>query len=127
MAYLFDPPQAFELPVSKGADLFFQLEYNVLVVDTNGDPILGLDGKPQWQPQDYPAGSTVAVTVETAGADVVVDGDIDGPLATFWEDKAVADTLVGGKLWRAVITYPGGKDVPLCNGTVARCDGAKRR
>jgi hypothetical protein len=123
MANLFDPPPIFGLPFSKGGDLYFGFIYKPLVVDEAGLPILDSGGKKQYEITDYPADSTLELFIETDAEPIIVEADIAGSLATFWEDKEVADTVVKGKLWRAVITYGNGLDQVMCNGTTVRSDG----
>lgn len=123
MTNLFDPPQTFTLPLSKGRDLFCEFIYEPLVVDGNGDPIL-LDGQPQYVRDDYPNGATVRLVIENTPADVVSDdAAIDGDTATILIDKADIAAIPKGKLWRLEITYNGGIDDVLANGTTIRSDG----
>ena len=122
MTTLFDPPRIFELPFSKGGDLYFVFKYKELVTDEDGEPVL-LNGKKQYEIADYPDGSSVVLIIENGDSLVEVDATIDGSEATFWEDKAVADTVLPKKFWRAVITYSDGLDKVLCNGLTIRSDG----
>jgi len=119
---LINPPPIFTLPFAKGDDLYFGFIYKPLVVDTNGLPILDSGGKKQYAVTDYPAGATVSLVIETTPV-ITVDGDITGPLAIFWEDFLIADTVGMGKLWRVVITFANGRDKVMCNGTTIRSDG----
>jgi hypothetical protein len=123
MANLFDPPPIFGLPFSKGGDLYFGFLYKPLVTDVNGEPILDSGGKKQFAIADYPSGSSVQLVIETDTDPIVVDAVIEGPLATVWEDKAIADTVKKGKLWRAVITFSNDLDQVMCNGATLRSDG----
>lgn len=127
MATLFDPPRIFELPVSKGGDLYFAFRYKPLVVDGDGEPILDGSGNRQYVVADYPAGSTVQVVIETDTTAITSDADIDGSLATIWEDTVVADAVERNKQWRAVITYDNGLDVVMCNGLTGRYDGKSQQ
>ena len=126
MTKLFDAPPIFELPVSKGDDLYFTFVYKPLVVDGNGDPILDGNGNKQYVIDDYPAGATVALTIDT-DTPIVVDATISDSEATLWEQSEVADTITTGKLWRVIITFSDGRDKVLCNGTALRSDGKQPR
>lgn len=125
MTTLFDPPQVFELPFSKGGDLHFTFRHMLLVVDGDGAPVLDEAGGRQYVEANYPNGATVQLFIETddPAAPIVADATIAGPFATVWEDKAVADAVLPRKLWRAVITYADGLDKVMCNGKTARHDG----
>jgi hypothetical protein len=122
MTKLFDTPTVFELPLSKGGDLYVTFVYKPLLVNEDGDPILDGNGKRQYVESDYPTGSTVQLVIDGT-TPIVVDGEITGSQAVFWEDKFSVDTAKNGKLWRVVLTYEGGLDQVLCNGTVVRADG----
>lgn len=128
MTTLFDPPPIYDLPISKGSDLFFGFIYKPLVVDEDGDPVLDGGGNKQYVAADYPDGSSVKLVIETddPAAPISVTATIDGSMATVLEDYLIADTVKNGKLWRAVITYSNGLDQVLANGVVARWDGKAR-
>lgn len=126
MTQLFSPPPTFELPLSKGADIYFGIVYKPIVVDGQGIPILDGQGKPQYAVANYPAGATVTVVIETsppATPNVTIEATIVGSVATVWGDFADADTVAAGKVWRAVISYQDGLDKVLCNGKTTRYDG----
>ena len=126
MARLFDPPPTFELPLSKGGDVYFRLVYKPLVVDGGGEPVLDVDGHRQYAEADYPAGAAVTVTIETtppAAANIEIEATIDGSVATVWGDTLDADTVAVNSKWRAVLTYEDGLDIVLCNGKTTRFDG----
>lgn len=125
MTNLFSPPPVFTLPFSKGGDLYVGFLYKPLVVDGSGEPVLDTGGKKQYVIADYPLGSSLQLVIETDEPEtpIIVDSDITGSLAIVWEDKDVADTVVKGKLWRAVITFANGLDQVMCNGTTFRSDG----
>jgi hypothetical protein len=115
-------PPRFELPLSKGGDLYCVFVYKPLVVDGNGNPVLDASGNRQYTETDYPAGAAVTLTID-GDTPVAMDATIVGSAATVWEDKAVVDVVPKGKLWRAVITYADGRDVVMCNGVTVRSDG----
>jgi len=139
MARLFEPPPTFELPLSKGGDIYFGIVYKPLLVDENDEPILDGQGQKQYVVTDYPVGATVTVIIEapssasllgvvgvqprTLAADVVIDGVITGSVAKIWGQSEEADEAGPGLLWRAVITYADGLDKVLCNGKTGRYDG----
>lgn len=125
MTKLFDPPQVFELPVSKGGDLHFGFRYMPLTVDDGGEPVLDEHGNKQYHEADYPDGSSVQVVIDTDVTEepIEIDADITGSMAVVLADKEIADTIKNKKLWRAVITYSTGIDKVMCNGTVVRNDG----
>jgi hypothetical protein len=122
MTNLFDPPQIFTLPLTKGRDLFCEFVYEPLVVDGNGDPILDGQGQPQYAPADYPAGATVQLVIDVDPA-VTGDADISGDTATVLIDHLEVDPIPLAKLWRLEITYSNAVDDVLCNGTTVRSDG----
>lgn len=121
MPELFTPPQVFELPLSKGGDLYLDFIYKPLVVDENGEPILD-NGQKQYAVADYPDGATVKLVID-ADDPIVVEADISDEHAIVWEQSEVADLIPKNRLWRAVITYSNGLDVVLCNGVTVRKDG----
>lgn len=110
MTNLFDPPRTFTLPLSKGGDLLVGFRYMPKV---NGE----------YAESNYPTGSSVELVIETDDDPIVAQAEIEGSLATVWVDKAVADTVKKGKLWRAVVSYSSGLDQVMANGTVTRNDG----
>lgn len=126
MPNLFDPPKTFNLPLSKGGDIYFSFKYMPLVVDVDGNPILSQPGGlKEYEEADFPDGATVQLIIETNNADapLVADATITGSIAKIQMDKALADTAQAGKLWRAVITYSSGLDKVMCNGLTTRNDG----
>jgi hypothetical protein len=128
MALLFDPAATYELPLSKGGDLYVTFTYMPLVVDGNGDPVLDAQGKKQYAEADYPTDAAVSFAIDS-DPPIATVAAIDGSKATVLVDKAEADTVKNGKLWRTVITYAGvdSRDVVMCNGTIVRYDGAAKR
>lgn len=126
---LFDPPPIFDLPFSKGSDLYFEFEYMPVVVDGDGNPILDVQGNYQYAVADYPVGSSAQLIVEAESGDLIVVGDIVGAIATFWEDKANVgpDNVKANQLWRVLVTYADGYDKVICNGVVKRWDGKPPR
>lgn len=121
MTELFPSPQVFELPLTKGRDLYCEFVYEPLVVDGNGDPVL-LNGQPQYARADYPAGATVTMTIDT-DEPVTGTAEITGDTAVVLIDHLAVDA-VKGKLWRLGITYTSGVDDVLANGKTIRKDGA---
>lgn len=120
MAWLINPPDTFELPVSKGGDFQAIFVYKPMVVDANGEPVL-VAGEPQYAITDYPIGAVVTLTID-AIPPVSGVATIDGPRATVVIDKADADTVLDYQLWRLVMTV-GSLDQVLANGQVVRSDG----
>lgn len=120
MAWLIEPPDNFDLPVSKGGDLQAVFIYKPIVVDENGLPVL-LNGKPQYQVTDFPPGATVTLVVESTPP-ISGEAVIIGPKATVSIDKAEADTIKSYQLWRLVMTV-GTLDEVLVNGQIVRSDG----
>lgn len=125
MTLLFDPPAIYELPVSKGGDLWFGFRYKPLVVDDAGEPVLDGQGQKQYAVADFPSGSSVTLVIETDVSDtpIEVQATIDGSMATVLADFTVADTVKDKKLWRAIITFDNGLDQVLANGLTTRRDG----
>lgn len=127
MAFLFDPPAIYELPLSKGGDLYVTFTYMPLVVDANGDAILDAKGNKQYAEADYPSGASVVFTIDS-DPQITADATIVGSKAIVLVDKADVDTVKPSKLWRAVITYvDDSRDVVMCNGTIVRSDGLAKR
>lgn len=126
MANLFDPPQMFLLPLTKGRDLYCEFVYEPLVVDGNGDPIL-LNGQPQYVKDDWPAGATVRLIIETSPVLTSDDATIAAEIATILIDKTVVDAITKTPLWRLEVTYADGIDDVLANGKVKRCDGLEAK
>lgn len=124
MSNLFDPPQTFTLPLTKGRDLYCEFIYEPLVVDENGDPVLDSNGNPQYERAPYPDGSTMRLIIETADPVVSDEADIDGDTATILIDKAIVDTVVKTPPWRLEISYADGIDDVFANGKVKRFDGS---
>jgi hypothetical protein len=122
MTQLFASPAVYELPLSRGGDLYVTLVYKPLVVDVDGEPILDGQGNRQYAPADFPDNSTISLVIDH-DTPITIDGTIDGSAAIFMEDKAVVDDVKKGKLWRIVLAYDGGLDQVLVNGTVVRADG----
>jgi hypothetical protein len=128
MTNLFDPPKVYELPLSKGADLFVVFIYKPLLTDENGDPILDENGQRQYVETDYPAGSNVRLRIEHPdedGSDLKFNATIEGSRATVHEDFAVADLIPKGVLWAVNVNFDD-HDVVMCNGKTVRYDGATK-
>src|SRR5258708_7440336 len=129
MTELFPSPQVFELPLSKGRDLYCEFVYEPLVVDVDGNPVL-LNGQPQYVAADYPAGATVTLTIDAdtpVSGSAVITGDTAVVLIDHTEVDAIpagTGTPAKGKLWRLGITYTSGVDDVLANGKTIRKDGA---
>lgn len=123
MANLFDPPQVFTLPLTKGRDLHCTFVYKPLVVDEDGEPVLDEDGNPQYVATDYPEGATVRLIIEAGDEDVTGTATVVGPRAIVHIDHLLVDPVLKGKLWRTVVTYADGLDNVMCNGQTARSDG----
>jgi hypothetical protein len=73
----------FALPLSKGADLHVTFEYEAMVVDENGDPVLTA-GQPQYVRADYPAGATVTLAI--TNATVPTNRMLAGAVARYGDD-----------------------------------------
>lgn len=130
MNTLFTAPPTYELPVSKGGDLFYAFRLKAAVLDDHGQPVLGIDGKKTYEETDFPEGASVAMVIETgtttvSGESITAAATIEGSVATVWEDVAVADAVTTGKLWRVIVTTVLGRDAVLCNGKTVRYDGAR--
>ena len=119
-ALLFNPPQSFNLPLSKGRDLYFELLRRVLVTGEDGLPVLDEAGQKQYAVTDYPEGTVLVLEIDTT-VPTVVDAVIDGPRATFLADYLVADVIPSGKPYRAKMTV-GDIDNVLVHGKTVRKD-----
>jgi hypothetical protein len=127
MTLLFDPPKVYELPLTKGADLYVVFVYKPLVVDENGDPVLDGEGNRQYQEADYPDGAAVRLRIEhpdEEGDDLKFNADIVGSRATIWQDFTVADLIPKGVLWAVNVNFDD-RDIVMANGKTVRYDGAK--
>lgn len=115
----------FNLPLTKGDDLFFVFIYKTVLKDEEGEPILDENNKKQFVVADYPEGSVVELQIDDAEGNVAVtvEGDIDGSEATFWEDYTVTDLIPAKRLWRVKITYSNTRDKVMCKGMTTRDDG----
>jgi hypothetical protein len=121
---LFPTPPVFNLPFSEGGDLYCIFVYKPLVVDGDGNPILDGQGQKQYAVDDYPAGSSVTLTIDTE-TPLVQAASITGSQAVVQIDKALTgpSQIPKGKLWHVVISYTGGRDIVMCNGVTVRADG----
>ena len=109
--------------MSKRADFYAEFVYMPLVVDVNRDPVLDVSGKEQYAVDDYPAGASSSLWIETE-TPLEVEATISGSVATVLIDKTDTDSIPKGKFWELIITYSDGKDLPMCNGKTIRADGA---
>lgn len=130
MAQLFDTAPIAELPFEKGGDLHFVLVYEPMVLDDNGDPVLGSDNLPTFAEADWPDGASVTVTIDgkknpdgSYGDPLVLTAAIDGTEATVDLDYEQADLIEKGRLWRAKLTHSSGLDEVLVKGRTIRDDG----
>ncbi|WP_133054331.1 hypothetical protein [Mycolicibacter kumamotonensis] len=124
---LFDPPDSFTLPLSKGGDIHCVFVYQPQVLDSSGTPVLDEDGKATFAVADYPPGCTVRLELDAPDAPVVVVADVAGSEATVLEDHLPVDQLAKPVLWRLVLTDANGVDDVLLNGVTARYDGKPPR
>jgi hypothetical protein len=122
MPTLFPPPPVYDLPLSKGGDLYVDFVYKPVVVDDDGEPVL-VDGEYQFEEADFPSGSSVKLTIDS-DPEVSATAVIDGSHAVVQSDYLSVDAVKGGKFWRLVITYADGLDEVLANGKTIRKDGA---
>ncbi|MCG7607074.1 hypothetical protein [Mycobacterium sp. CnD-18-1] len=121
MPELFSSPQVFELPLSKGGDLYVDFIYKPLVVGENGDPVLS-NGQKQYEVANYPTGAVVKLVIDT-DTPIESEATITDEHAVVWVQSEVIDTVPKSKLWRVIITYSNGLDKVMCNGVTARRDG----
>lgn len=124
---LFDPPDSFTLPLSKGGDIHCVFEYWPQVLDSSGSPVLDGDGKATFAVADYPQGCTVRLELDAPDGPIVVAADVAGSEATVLEDHLPVDQLAKPVLWRLVLTDANGVDDVLLNGVTARYDGKPPR
>lgn len=124
---LFDPPDSFTLPLSKGGDIHCVFDYLPQVLDENGAPVLDANGKPTFALAAYPQGCTVRLELDALDGTIVVNADVSGSAATVLEDHIPVDRLPKSVLWRLVLTDTDGVDDVLLNGVTARYDGKPQR
>lgn len=124
---LFDPPDRFTLPLSKGGDIHCVFEYRPQVLDSSGIPVLDENGKPTFAVAEYPQGCTVRLELDASDGPIVVTADVAGSEATVLEDHLPVDQLAKPVLWRLVLTDANGVDDVLLNGVTARYDGKPPR
>jgi hypothetical protein len=122
-ALLFNAPQAFDLPVSLGRDIYFDLLYKPLLVDTNGNPILDANGNQQFVLTNYPTGATLTLKIDdpTYPTETTVNATINGWHAVFQQSYTIADTLKDKTPYRVVMVYGGVNNV-VVQGKIARKD-----
>lgn len=124
---LFPYPPVFELPLSKGRDLYCDFIYEPLVVDIDGIPILDGNGEFQYEPADYPDDCIVKLEIDVPDASpVVATAVVTDEHAIVQKDFLIVDALSGGLYWRLKITYASGVDDVLCNGQTKRRDGSEK-
>lgn len=116
--YLFEPPQQFELPLTRERDLLVDFLYKPLVVDVDGEPVLA-NGQRQYVLANYPAGAVVKLEIDSA-TPVSATATITGHHAEVLVDRLVVNPIKKAVPWRARITYTGGVDDVLCEGLTAR-------
>lgn len=114
MAWLFDPPGNYDLPVSLGGD--------IIVTFKNRVP-----GSSPAEYENYP--NNVAVKLAITNGDNVIEADavITDEDAVCRIESEVADTIADGSLWRVIVSVTNGDktdDITALNGTVVRADGA---
>jgi acetyl esterase/lipase len=120
VTYLFDPPQRFDLPLTKGRDLYFDFIYKPLLVDGSGDPILDVNGKKQYQVANYPGGAVVTLEIDTS-PQTTATATISTHHATVSVDYALADAIATQVPWRIKMVVSGVDDV-LAHGKTKRVD-----
>lgn len=110
MTNLFDPPQVYDLPLSKGKDL---------VVD--------FQQRQNGQLTPYGQGVTVSLVIDMDPAPIVANAVIDTYHAIVTIQSEVADTVPKGKLWRCRVSVPASgletNDLVPVNGRTIRYDG----
>lgn len=106
---LFPAPPVYDLPLSRGGDLFVSLTH----VDDDDNEIT------------WPTGASLTLFIDTdSGVPVSVSGSIDDAVSEFSVPHAKTDGLRSGLLWRAVYTPPlSGRPEVLVNGETVRADG----
>lgn len=121
MTTLFDPPEALQLPLSRGVDLYAVFEHQVPAIDENGFPVLDESGQQVFEVADYPDDVVVTLTIDTRPP-ITLDATITGAEAMIWQDAATTDMITAGRLWRLTMTHQG-ITTPICNGVTTRNDG----
>lgn len=122
MSLLFKPPRTYDLPVSRFGDLYVQFSWNEPIPAT--DPV-------QYEPADFPAGSTVALRLYNpkqpatviSGTGTPVGGTVDVRI-----ESTELDVVREGWLWSVELID---SDDPAFNrvfgnGMVVRYDGDRR-
>ena len=117
-------PPAFALPLTKGRDLHIDFLYQPAIVDGNGVPVLDAQGQYQFEIADYPAGSTVALSIETTPV-LVSAAVIAGSHALVHVDHLVTDVIPSGLAWSLTLTSASGWDDVLSHGPTLRADAVK--
>jgi hypothetical protein len=120
VTYLFDPPQVFQLPLTMGRDIHFDFKYKPLVVDVDGEPVLGPGGKKQYALADYPAGAVVTLEIDTDPQTVGI-ATITGHHAVVSIDYTIADEMGAQLPWR-IKMVTGSVDNVLAQGKTVRKD-----
>lgn len=114
MAWLFDPPETYDLPVSLGGDIIVTFKNRT----PNSDPV---------EYTDYPNNVAVKLVIGVGDNAIEAPATIDGHDAVCRIESEVADTIVDGSLWRVIVSVTNGEvidNLPALNGTVVRSDGA---
>jgi len=119
------PPPVFNLPLTKGQDLYVKIVYRTLLVDEEGAPVLDDDDKKQYVVTDYPEGATVSIIIDTTEPTEFA-AEIDGSVATILGDYLITDAIKPKLLWRAKMVPADDIDKVLCNGLTTREDGQKK-
>jgi hypothetical protein len=120
VTYLFDPPQTFDLPLTKGRDLYFDFIYKPLLVDGSGDPILDSGGNKQYQVANYPGGAVVTLEIDTSPP-TTATATISTHHATVNVNYTLADVIASRVPWRIKMVTSGVDDV-LAHGKTKRVD-----
>lgn len=102
--YLLAPPPEAIIPVTRGCDRAFTVQHQPAGVVT-----------------DYPAGSSVTMSIATEPP-TVLTATIERFNAHITIPSPVADLVRTGTRWRCILDL-GGLELPLLVGTFRRCDG----
>jgi hypothetical protein len=119
VARLFEPPESFDLPLTKHRDLHFDFLYKPLVVDVNGEPVL-VNGQAQYAIADYPVGATLTLEIDTAPV-TTADATISTHHAVVEVDYAITDLIKAKVPWRLRLIQGTWDDV-VAQGRTVRVD-----
>lgn len=107
MTYIGDPPEAFVIPVTLGADREFTMNRN--------------DGTPQQNPVDWDA--TVSMTIDIdKNAPTVIPATVTGSQAVILIPSATADQVKNTTRWR-IYMHANSLTTPIAVGSFERDDG----